>query len=124
VPGVRWHVGLTAFKLWVISEFDGYAGTQPLSQRTHLGRSSKAAAQKKLLEVDDADEEEEDDGDDAASSGQQHCNVLHTPCILHATQDSCVMIVQMPRQPLVQVMTAATAAAMHDASACLELLYR
>ena len=61
---------------------DGYAGTQPLSQRTHLGRSSKAAAQKKLLEVSDGEEEEEADIDDAASSGIRHCNILQKSFVL------------------------------------------
>ena len=46
---------------------------EPVSQRTHLGRSSKAAAQKKLLEVDDEEEEEEDNDDGAASSGAHQC---------------------------------------------------
>jgi hypothetical protein len=73
------HACPTARKLWAMSESDGSAGTQPLSQRTHLGRSSKAAAQKKLHEVSDEEAEDGDDDDDAASSGSQHCNVLQPP---------------------------------------------
>lgn len=85
----------SACKPWAISESRCSAGTQPLSQRTHLGRSSKAAAQKKLHEVSDEEaEDEDDDDDDDASSGAQHCNVLHNYAYLVRAYMSHVLVVQ------------------------------
>lgn len=43
-------------------------GPEPLSQRQHLGRSSKAAAQKKLLEFSEEEDADSTDGALASNS--------------------------------------------------------